>query len=415
MSFKTDLKLLAIGTSGTGKTSYVNKYTKNIFSETYKATIVSEFGFRIFENEGKLYRIQLWDLAGQDKNCMVCKIFAKDAFGCIIFSDATNVDTREDTKKWKATVDESSTFLDGGKLPCIIVENKSDLIEENEKENHEKEIKEFAENNGFIGAFLTSSKTGENVNESITFLLKAIIKRMEDMPNKGIEVVTTERKSIPLAPNSHHSSKEYEPKNTYNASDKFDNSEYNIDKIEFKVLEDDLFEICIYKKDDYISYKCEENFKKLKEKYEFLYWINNIEQLMSIFKKMNEKKKIKINLCLNEILIHISILYTHLYGDVEEMSFLLIYNAIEKEEELIDLVVYEMIKMKEIENNSEENESSEDHKDLDEEKENSKEKEEKKEEKEEENKEKKKKKKEEKEEEKEKKEEQYKEEKNGED
>ena len=94
--FRSDLKIIIIGNSCTGKTSLVNKWTKNIFNETYKATLVSEFGFKIFEKDGKLYRIQLWDLAGQDKNAMVTKIFAKDAHGCIIVSDATNLQTREE-------------------------------------------------------------------------------------------------------------------------------------------------------------------------------------------------------------------------------------------------------------------------------------------------------------------------------
>ena len=94
--FRSDLKIIVIGTSGTGKTSFVNKWTKNIFSDTYKATIVSEFGFKIFEENGKLSRIQLWDLAGQDKNAMVTKIFAKDAHGCVVMSDATNSQTRDE-------------------------------------------------------------------------------------------------------------------------------------------------------------------------------------------------------------------------------------------------------------------------------------------------------------------------------
>ena len=88
-SIRSDLKIIVIGSSGAGKTSYVNKWTKNIFTEEYKVTIVSEFGFKVFENEGKLYRIQLWDLAGQDKNPTITKIFAKDSHGCIIVSDAT--------------------------------------------------------------------------------------------------------------------------------------------------------------------------------------------------------------------------------------------------------------------------------------------------------------------------------------
>ena len=94
--FRSDLKIIVIGNSATGKTNFVNKWTKNIFTETYKATIVSEFGFKIYENDGKLCRIQLWDLAGQDKNHMVTKIFAKDAHGCVCMSDATNKQSREE-------------------------------------------------------------------------------------------------------------------------------------------------------------------------------------------------------------------------------------------------------------------------------------------------------------------------------
>ena len=39
---KTDLKIIIKGKSGAGKTSYVNKWTKNEFLECYKPTIVSE-------------------------------------------------------------------------------------------------------------------------------------------------------------------------------------------------------------------------------------------------------------------------------------------------------------------------------------------------------------------------------------
>jgi len=95
-SFRSDLKIIVIGTSGTGKTSFVNRWTKNIFNEEYKASIVSEFGFKIFENEGKLYRIQIWDLAGQDKDGTITKIFAKDSHGCVVMSDATNIETRKE-------------------------------------------------------------------------------------------------------------------------------------------------------------------------------------------------------------------------------------------------------------------------------------------------------------------------------
>ena len=95
-SLRDDIKIIVIGTAGAGKTSFVNKWTENVFPEDYKATVVSEFGFKIFEHNGKLYRIQIWDLAGQDKNFSVTKIFAKDSHGCVIVTDVTKENNLEE-------------------------------------------------------------------------------------------------------------------------------------------------------------------------------------------------------------------------------------------------------------------------------------------------------------------------------
>ena len=190
---KNDLKLITIGNSGSNKTSFVNMWTKNIFTEKYKATIVSEFGFRIFEYDGKFYRIQLWDLAGQDRNHMVTKIFGKDADGVIIMCDATNIQTREETLIWKKRIEEISCFVDGGKLPIILVENKIDLLDD--KEENAYSFKQFYEENGFSGGFRVSSKTGENVNESMEYLIINIIKRMEIAEKKRLNNLSEEKRT----------------------------------------------------------------------------------------------------------------------------------------------------------------------------------------------------------------------------
>ena len=66
------------------------------------------------------------------------------------------------------------------------------------------ELQEFAQNGEFCGCFRTSAKTGVNISESMEFLIKTIIKRMEDMQSKGNEVFTTERKSVALDPEKHN-------------------------------------------------------------------------------------------------------------------------------------------------------------------------------------------------------------------
>ena len=82
-----------------------------------------------------------------------------------------------------------------------MVENKIDLVEDNGE--NDPEFESFAQSNEFCGCFKTSAKTGVNISESMEFLIKNIIKRMEDMSQKGNEVFTTERKSVALDPQKH--------------------------------------------------------------------------------------------------------------------------------------------------------------------------------------------------------------------
>ena len=83
-----------------------------------------------------------------------------------------------------------------------MVENKVDLLEGDVQ--NDPELEQFAQDNGFCGSFRTSAKTGVNITESMEYLIRTIIKRMEDMQSKGNEVFTTERKSVALDPEKHN-------------------------------------------------------------------------------------------------------------------------------------------------------------------------------------------------------------------
>ena len=83
-----------------------------------------------------------------------------------------------------------------------MVENKVDLLDGDVQ--NDPELEQFAQDNGFCGSFRTSAKMGINISESMEYLIKTIIKRMEDMQSKGNEAVfTTERKSVNLDPEKH--------------------------------------------------------------------------------------------------------------------------------------------------------------------------------------------------------------------
>ena len=194
---KNELKIIVVGNSGTGKTSFVNKWTKNTFSENYKATIVSEFSYKIQEYKGKFYKIQLWDLAGQDQNTCITKIFSKDSHGCIVLSDITNQKSLDECIKWKNSIDDTTKFLDGDFLPSVLVRNKIDLLE-GEDTKDDAEVKEFADKNKFINVFKTSAKMGIGIEECMEFLIGNIIERLEKCAKDGKNPFEKERSSIVL-------------------------------------------------------------------------------------------------------------------------------------------------------------------------------------------------------------------------
>ena len=203
---KNDIKIIVVGNSGTGKTSFVNKWIKDTFEETYKATIVSEFSYKIVDYKDKSYKIQLWDLAGMDQNICITKIFSKDSHGCIVLSDITDEKTLKECIKWKNTVDETTKFLDGTNIPSILIRNKVDLLEENnENEDDEDMIKDFCEKNNFLKCFKTSAKTGTNIEEAMMFLIGNIVDKLEKISLSGNNPFE-KRESLVLDNNKHKES-----------------------------------------------------------------------------------------------------------------------------------------------------------------------------------------------------------------
>ena len=204
-NIRNDLKILVVGPPFVGKTSFVNQWTKNQYNEAYNPTVVSEFGFKLYEKNGKLYRIQLWDIGGQDNSISMAKIFSRDSHGCVIISDS-NTKNLEKTIIWKNAVSNEVNFIDGGKIPFILIENKIDLIENREEfQNIENETKNICENNNFEKYFMTSVKQNINVEESMDFLIEKIVERLEKNYSSGsIELneqnkrnsIKVERKSI---------------------------------------------------------------------------------------------------------------------------------------------------------------------------------------------------------------------------
>ena len=182
---RTDIKIVVLGNSGTGKTSFCNLWVNNVFNEEYKPTIMSEFSFKMYNYKGNYYKVQIWDLAGQDKNIYTSRVFTKGAHGCLILYDAENQESFENTIKWKKSIDDNTTFVDETPLPITLVQNKIDLVDPENLEKDAEELKKFVEDNGFLTFSRTSCKNKQNINETMDHLLSNIIDRLEEYHKKN--------------------------------------------------------------------------------------------------------------------------------------------------------------------------------------------------------------------------------------
>ena len=60
------LKIIVVGDSGVGKTSFLNRYCYGNFSKTTNPTIGCDFSMKVISDyQGKSLRLQLWDIAGK--------------------------------------------------------------------------------------------------------------------------------------------------------------------------------------------------------------------------------------------------------------------------------------------------------------------------------------------------------------
>jgi len=169
---KGTIKIIVIGEPAAGKTSLVKKFVSSHFSTDYRASIGANMFIKdVILDSGQEIKIQLWDIAGQERWIKMRHMYYKGAQGALILGDLTREKSFIQVENfWCPDIEKYCN-----EIPIILIANKNDL-----KSNvSEETIKSIGEKINAREILFTSAKTGENVETAFKLISELAIKNLQ--------------------------------------------------------------------------------------------------------------------------------------------------------------------------------------------------------------------------------------------
>lgn len=179
------LKVVSVGDTCVGKTSYLKRLINNVHDETIVSTIGVDFAIKRASYKGKDYDLAIWDTAGMERFRSICKVYYKDADCFLIFYDITNRISFDNVKSWIVDI-----RLDNSDIPIILIGNKIDLT--HFREVPEEMAKEFADENG-VSFVEISVKNNSHIHLVIDMILLNAKPRIKEVDT----IITLKDEDIP--------------------------------------------------------------------------------------------------------------------------------------------------------------------------------------------------------------------------
>lgn len=170
------MKICLLGDSAVGKTSLIRRFVVNKFDDKYLTTVgtkVSKKNINLIHDSNLNIALTLliWDVLGQKEFRRLHSVFYQGAKGALIVCDVTRLETLESLPGWVESIHKTN-----GPIPLVFLANKIDL-----KEHYAFPITEFEAVSAKFDApfFLTSAKTGENVEVAFNRIAERMVKSVE--------------------------------------------------------------------------------------------------------------------------------------------------------------------------------------------------------------------------------------------
>ena len=172
VNFDYLLKYIIIGDAAVGKSNLLLRYVHGQFKPEYQLTIGVEFGAKNINIASKVFRIQIWDTAGQENFRSITRAYYKNSVCALVVYDISSRDSFNNVTSWIEDCKNQSPKT----IFMVLVGNKCDL--EDKRQVSYEEGKELADKNELL-FFQSFLKDGINVDEIFENSAKEIAKKIE--------------------------------------------------------------------------------------------------------------------------------------------------------------------------------------------------------------------------------------------
>ncbi|XP_067391502.1 ras-related protein Rab-3B isoform X3 [Emydura macquarii macquarii] len=125
-NFDYMFKLLIIGNSSVGKTSFLFRYVDDTFTPAFVSTVGIDFKVKTVYRNDKRVKLQIWDTAGQERYRTITTAYYRGAMGFILMYDITSEESFNAVQDWATQIKTYS--WDNAQV--ILVGNKCDMEDE---------------------------------------------------------------------------------------------------------------------------------------------------------------------------------------------------------------------------------------------------------------------------------------------
>ncbi|XP_013188985.1 ras-related protein Rab-24 [Amyelois transitella] len=159
---RCDFKVVLLGSEHVGKTSLVIRFVNCHFNSNtpYQNTIGAAFCAKRMHSNGQDFNVGIWDTAGSERYEAMTKTYYRGAHAAIICYEPSSLKSWARLRHWlqelRVVEEDCKVYLCG---------TKKDLLDAGmvSREVPEETVATYSQ--GLNGHFLTSSKTGDNVDE----------------------------------------------------------------------------------------------------------------------------------------------------------------------------------------------------------------------------------------------------------